>query len=75
MWLAPCLAACQALSFAESVDHWWEGQVHKAADYRSPGILGLVLTHGWTEPGSGVGGCGAGVPRSGVVLLVGGSSS
>ena len=37
--------------------------------------LGLVLAHWWVEPGSGVGGCGAGDPRSSVGVLVGQTGS
>ena len=39
------------------------------------GVPGLVQAYWWAEPGSGVGGCGTGVPEFSVDLLVGGPSS
>ena len=46
-----------------------------AADFRSQGVLGLMMALWWTESCSEVGGCGARGPGSSVDLIVSGTSS
>ena len=66
----PCPVGCQGLLCAEAASHWLIGLGQEEVGCRNLGDLGLLLAHWWVEPGSGVGGCGAGVPKSCVILQV-----
>ena len=69
--MASGLVGCQALTCVEAISCWWIGTGYEGAGCGAPGVLGLVLAHGWAELYSRVGGCIAGSPGSIVGLLVG----
>ena len=71
----PCPVNYQGLCCVDAVSYWLTGLGQEEAGLRNLGDLGLVLPHWEAEPRSGVGGCGAGVPRSSVGLLVDGAVS
>lgn len=66
MWVACSLVGYQALLCEEAARRLLEGLCHEATGYGAPWLA---------EPDSGVGGCGARVPRSSVSLPVSGAGS
>ena len=77
-WLSPCPPSHQALPFVEAAGRWLEGPDHQVAGCVLPwlGVVPeLVLAHWWAEVGSEMGGCGAGLLKSGFSLLVSGVGS
>lgn len=73
-WPALSLVGCYALPCVEAVSHWWARLCHAVADYKAPGVPGLVLALCWVELCVMVAGLYAGCPRSHVGLLLDGAS-